>query len=266
MFQQATVSSSLDDFYNNGLITDVVREVKSGKEASVYLCRANPSCPLVDLQEHEWLAAKVYRPSEGSGWGNDALRAGRQQARFRNDSVYQAGRVILNRRDNRAYQKKTRHGEAVRFGYWINAEWETINELNAAGADVPRPIWRSENAILMEYIGDEEMPAPKLNEVPLERDEAMPLFRRLLRNVELFLDCDRVHADFSPFNILFWEGTVKVIDFPQAVDARSNPNALMLLERDLTNLCRFFERYGVRDDGGRLARAMWSRFRRGELG
>ena len=37
----------------------------------------------------------------------------------------------------------------------------------------------------------------------------MPLFRRLLRNVELFLDCDRVHADFSPFNILFWEGTVK---------------------------------------------------------
>ena len=110
------MSSSLDDFYNNGLITDVVRQVKSGKEASVYLCRANPSCPLVDLQEHEWLAAKVYRPSEGSGWGNDALRAGRQQARFRNDSVYQAGRVILNRRDNRAYQKKTRRrGRALRL-------------------------------------------------------------------------------------------------------------------------------------------------------
>ena len=86
-----------------------------------------------------------------------------------------------------------------------------------------------------------------------------------MRNVELFLACDLVHADLSAFNILCWDGAVRVIDFPQAVDAFDNPNARSLLARDVRNVCRYFGRYGVDADPVRLADELWERFLRREL-
>ena len=135
--------------------------------------------------------------------------------------------------------------------------------LHSAGADVPRPYTRSDSAILMEYVGDADGPAPMLHRVSLDPEEARPLFDRLIRNVELWLSCGRIHADLSPFNILYWQGGLKVIDFPQAVDPASNPQALSLLERDLENVCRYWARHGVRVDANRLARRLWAEFRYG---
>jgi RIO kinase 1 len=89
------------------------------------------------------------------------------------------------------------------------------------------------------------------------------MFRRLLWNVELWLHHGRVHGDLSAFNVLYWEGRAVVIDFPQAVDPDVNPNAYQLLARDLTNLCSYFRRYGVRADGNRLADDMWMRWKFG---
>ena len=148
---------------------------------------------------------------------------------------------------------------------WINNEWETLNTLYEAGADVPKPFERSGSAILMEYVGNGEVPAPMLHQVRLEKEEARPLFEKLVRNLELWLSCNRVHADLSAYNVLYWNGDVKVIDFPQAVDPRTNPSAQMLLARDVRNLCRYFSRLGVEVSAPRLADDLWGRFLRAEL-
>jgi RIO kinase 1 len=159
--------------------------------------------------------------------------------------------------------KKSGFGHRVKFGVWVNSEFENLRMLHQAGADVPCPIARGESAVLMEYIGDAEDAAPPLASVELGRAEARPLFARIVRNVALWLELDRIHGDLSPYNILYWRGAVTVIDFPQAIDARFNANARALLERDLANVCHYFGRYGVEADAERLARRLWSAYRHG---
>lgn len=92
------------------------------------------------------------------------------------------------------------------------------------------------------------------------------MFRRVVENVALWLGRNYVHADLSPYNILYWRGIATIIDFPQAIDPRFNPNAQSLLERDLENVCRYFGRFGVRADPQRLAQRLWTAFRHGALG
>jgi RIO kinase 1 len=235
----------LDTFYGDGWITDVLHQVKSGKEATVYCCRAHPRTGV------EHVAAKVYRSSE--------------RRNFRNNAIYEEGRVIGNKRDRRAVKKRTAWGHEVKSALWTGHEFGTLDLLYRAGADVPRPYACSETAILMDYVGEPGEPAPHLQHVALERAEAYPLFRRVMRNVELWLSCDRIHGDLSPFNILYWQGDATIIDFPQAVDPRTNPNARSLLTRDVENVCRYFARYEVRSDPFRIADNLWRRFQRAEL-
>lgn len=235
----------LDSFIAEGLITSVLRTEKSGKEGTVYCCRADPSTG------YDLLAAKVYRP--------------RTHRTFKNDAVYGEGRVILNKRDARAVARKSDWGRATKFGMWIGHEYETLSFLHGLGADVPRPLRMSDTAILMEYVGDDESAAPKLKEVELDPDEVRPLFTRLLYNIETWLAHDLVHGDLSAYNVLYWEGSLTVIDFPQAVDPRANPNAFELLKRDIDNVCRYWSQYGVRSDAGRIAHHLWGRFLRSEL-
>jgi RIO kinase 1 len=138
-------------------------------------------------------------------------------------------------------------------------EFQTMEMLYQAGADVPRPLARGSNVILMEYIGAEKTPAPTLQEVRLERSEAQGLFDRLVANLAILLDCQRVHADLSAYNILYWEGQFKLIDFPQAVDPRRNPDALLLFRRDVERICQYFRRYQIVRDAQGLANDLWVR-------
>jgi RIO kinase 1 len=236
-----TIEDTLTEFFEDDLITDVVRVLKSGKEGTVYCCRASPRTG------HELLAAKVYRP--------------REHRLFHNNAVYQEGRWIGDKRLGRAVAKKTRAGRVFQADTWVGQEYETLRLLHGAGAAVPRPLARSGQALLMTYVGDLETSAPLLQHAEIPANEAEPLFRRLLHEIELWLSCGRVHADLSPFNILYWEDEPTVIDFPQAVDPETNTNARDLLTRDLANLCRFFARFGIRADPEVLATGLWRRLR-----
>jgi RIO kinase 1 len=84
----------------------------------------------------------------------------------------------------------------------------------------------------------------------------------LLDNVQLWLACNLVHGDLSPYNVLFQAGSPVVIDFPQACDPRFNSNAFKLLVRDIENLARFFARLGVQRDSFALADRYWSAWER----
>jgi RIO kinase 1 len=244
-FEEEWLLGYLKVFYDDQLITDVLREVKGGKEANVYCCRAHPRTG------YDLLAVKVYRP--------------RRLRNLRNDAQYRAGRNVLDdqgkrvqaSREQRALGKKTRFGRELLHGSWLAHEYANLQLLHAAGVDVPMPIAQSENAILMEYLGDADEPAPALNQVSLTREEAPPLFERLMHNVSLMLDKDRIHGDLSAYNVLYWDGAVKIIDFPQSVDPFQNPDAFELFSRDVERLCQYFAHCGIQSDAPALARQLW---------
>jgi len=229
----------------HGEILDVLRMVKGGKEACVYLCEAGPAlgAPLV--------AAKVYRP--------------RQFRTIRNDALYRQGRRVLSAdgkemRDGRAMhaiRKGTDRGKELSHASWMAHEFATLERLHAAGIHVPRPITMGSNAILMGYVGDAERAAPTLDQVALAQDQADALFRRLMDDVERMLALRIVHGDLSAFNVLYWEGDVKLIDFPQVVDPFENQAARALLERDVARLCKHFARFGVASDAAAIAERLW---------
>ena len=236
----------LELFSDELWITDVLYELKSGKEATAYCCSGGPTSGL-DL-----IAAKLYRPIETRG--------------FRNDNVYHAGRWDgADRRTKVAVAGKSKVGLEMRFSSWVEHEYRTLELLHAAGTSIPRPVTKSTDVILMEFIGDEDGPAPALKDIRLDPDEARRHFETLMRDIEIWLACDRIHGDLSPYNILYWQGQLVTIDFPQAADPTSNPNAYDLLERDLTNVCRYFQKHGVRADPTRIAGDLWMRYRFGEL-
>lgn len=232
-------------FIEDGWIEEVLFPIKSGKEAAVYCCRACPG------RGHAFFALKVYKP--------------RQNRSFQAASVYQEGRVITNARTARAVQNKSRFGRAVEFGAWAHHEFMTLSLLHAAGADVPYPVRASSNAILIEFVGQNGRSAPQLRDVRLSPAEAEILVEQALRNIEVMLSCHVVHGDLSAYNMLYSDGRLRVIDLPQAVDARTNPHAKSLLARDVANVCRYFAAQGADAKPGAFAEELWDLYLRAEL-
>jgi RIO kinase 1 len=229
-----------ESFYEDWLITEVLHVVKSGKEATVYCCRAHPHTG------EKLIAAKVYRDRRNRG--------------FKNDAVYQEGRFVGDVRVARALHNKSRFGRECQSELWKSYEYETLRTLHRAGADVPRPIANDGDTLLIEYFGEEKLPSPPLGTVELDHHEARRLFEQFVRNLEVMLVANIVHGALSPYNILYVDGRLVIIDFPQAVDPRFNRNALSLFTRDVENVCEYFSRFGVRIEPERLARDLWRRF------
>jgi RIO kinase 1 len=258
--EEGWLLSSLHSFYDEGLITDVLALVKGGKEASVYLCQANPATGL-DL-----LAAKVYRP--------------RMFRNLRNDAMYRRGREVLTAQGRpagkqagtfaRAIRNKTSFGLQAAHTSWLMHEFMALERLYAVGAAVPRPISSSDNALLMSYHGAQSIAAPTLNTVALEREEADRLFQEVLYNVDLMLQHDLVHGDLSAYNILYVvteddsgaaaRGEMVIIDFPQVVNLYANPKAHFILRRDIQRVCEYFASQGVPCDAEAVFNGLWSRY------
>jgi RIO kinase 1 len=246
-YERLWILTYLGHFYDDKQITDVLYTVKGGKEATVYCCAAHPATGL------ELIAAKIYRP--------------RPFRQLRNDARYRQGRAILDERgkavrDGRllhAILKKSDKGKAAEHTSWLEHEYRTLERLYQAGADVPQPVSHGHSTILMEYFGGPRTPAPLLRDVRLSRDEAQHLFGRLMRNLELMLAQGRIHGDLSAYNVLYWQGDIRIIDFPQAVDPNENPEAYAIFERDVTRLCQYFARQGVATEPSAIAAELWER-------
>ena len=157
----------------------------------------------------------------------------------------------------RAIQQRTAYGQDLMHTSWIEHEYQALCLLAEAGCDVPVPLRRGNNAILMAYIGGDEIPAPTLNSVSLKAREARRLFERVLENIEKMLAKDCIHADLSAYNILYWEGQITLIDFPQAIDPHNNRSAWQIFERDVTRVCEYFTRQGVRSQPRQVAASLW---------
>lgn len=249
-YESGWLLSSLATFYDQALITDVLSLVKGGKEASVYCCSAHPATG------SGLLAAKVYRP--------------RMFRNLRNDKMYRQGREVLTAEGRpagkqagtiaRAMRNKTNFGLHAAHTSWLMHEYTALERLYQARAAVPRPVAPGENAILMSYHGNSVMAAPTLNTVDLDRGEAQDLFQEVMRNIDLMLRHDLIHGDLSPYNILYWEGEILIIDFPQVVNVRTNPKAHFILRRDLQRTCDYFVGQGVECNAQDLFEELWWKY------
>ncbi len=232
----------LQPLIDEGVIDEVVRSLKSGKEATVYVVRSGA----------QMRCAKVYR--------NMAQRS------FQKRAQYQEGRKVRGSRQARAISKSTRFGRKEQEVAWKNAEVDALYQLVAAGVRVPRPHGYFDGVLIMELLTDASgAPAPRLGELELSAETARDYHRILIRQVVRMLCIGLIHGDLSEFNVLVTPDGPVIIDLPQAVNAAGNNAALSMLERDVNNLRTTLGRFAPELLATEFAREMWSLFEQGEL-
>jgi RIO kinase 1 len=238
-----TDSDKLTSLLEEGVIDEVLGQLQSGKEASVYAVR----------RAGEVVAAKVYKE--------------RDRRSFKNNAMYAEGRKVRSSRDERALARGSRHGKATQEAAWKSAESETLVALHAAGVRVPRPIAFHDGVVLMELVSDARgQPAPRLMDVRPAPEEATALHAVLLGEIAKMLLAGWVHGDLSAYNVLLSARGPVVIDFPQAVSASHNNQARLLVERDVRNVTDYLAGFAPSLAAQRNAGAdLWRRYERGEL-
>jgi RIO kinase 1 len=227
---------------DEGLIDSVLRQLKSGKEAEVFVVRCGD----------ETRAAKVYKAATHRS--------------FRQAVDYTENRKVKNTRQARAMAKGTRYGREQQEAAWQSAEVDALFRLAAAGVRVPKPFHFFEGVLLMELVADADgHAAPRLTDVPYTPEAARAHHALLLREVVRMLCAGVVHGDLSEFNILLAQDGPVVIDLPQAVDAAGNNHAAAMLERDVANLRHYFGRFAPELLATDYGREIWALFEKGLL-
>ncbi len=214
------IPARLQTLVEEGLIDSVVRQLKSGKEADVYVVRCGD----------DTCAAKVYKEAH--------------KRSFRQAVDYTENRKVRNSRQARAMAKGTSFGREQQEAAWQSAEVDALYRLAGVGVRVPRPINFCDGVLLMELVADERGDAaPRLNDVPFSEADALRHHATLIAEVVRMLCAGVIHGDLSEFNILLAEDGPVIIDLPQAVDAAGNNHAPRMLMRDVDNLRNFFGRF-----------------------
>jgi RIO kinase 1 len=235
--------TSLQPLIDDGVIDEVLRSLKSGKEATVYLVRSGTSTR----------CAKVYRDMA--------------QRSFQKRTRYQEGRKVRGSRQARAMGKSTQFGRKEQESAWKNAEVNALYQLTAAGVRVPRPFGYFDGVLIMELVTDADgEPAPRLGEVDMTAETAREYHAFLIQQVVRMLSLGLIHGDLSEFNVLVTPEGPVIIDLPQAVNAAGNNGAKAMLARDVNNLRASLGRFAPELLDTRFAEEMWALFEQGELG
>ena len=225
-----------------GLVDEVIGQLMSGKEATVYVVRCG---------EHV-RCAKVYKEAN--------------QRSFRNNASYQEGRKVKNSRQARAMEKGSRYGRKMQEEVWQSAEVDALYRLAAAGVRVPQPHICFEGVLLMDLVLDADgHPAPRLNDVEMSEELALEYHALLVNQVVRMLCAGLIHGDLSEYNILVAESGPVIIDLPQAIDAAGNSNAAEMLERDVANLRSYFSAFAPALIDTQFGKEIWARYESGVL-
>jgi RIO kinase 1 len=225
-----------------GLIDEVIAQLMSGKEATVYVVRSGDATR----------CAKVYKDVK--------------QRSFKQAASYRDGRKVQNTRLARAMEKGTRYGRQAQEEAWQNAEVDALFRLANAGVRVPQPYICTDGVLLMELVTDDMgNVAPRLNDVDLTEAQALELHGRLLIEVIRMLGAGLIHGDLSEYNILLDSGGPVIIDLPQAVDAAGNSEAEAMLVRDVDNLAAYFGQFAPQLLDASYGKEIWRLFEAGVL-
>ncbi len=226
----------------DGLVDEVLRQLMSGKEATVYVVRCGD----------EVRCAKVYKEAN--------------KRAFRQSVDYTEGRKVKNSRRARAMEKGTNYGRKAQEEAWQSAEVDALYRLAAAGVRVPKPYTFHEGVLLMELVADADgNAAPRLNDLAFTAEVALDYHRQLIAQVVRMLCAGVVHGDLSEFNVLVDATGPVIIDLPQAIDAAANNHAKSMLLRDVENLANYFGQYAPELLATDYGNEIWALFAQGEL-
>lgn len=232
----------LQPLLDDGIIDEVLRPLKSGKEAAVYVVRSG-----ADI-----ICAKVYKDMA--------------QRSFQARVQYQEGRKLRGSRQARAVNKASKFGRREQETAWKNAEADALYQLVEAGVSVPQPHGYYHGVLLMALVTDDAgHSAPRLGEVALESDQARVYHLRLVRDVARMLCLGLIHGDLSEYNVLIAEHGPVIIDFPQVVSASGNNAARTMLLRDVHNLRASLARFAPELSDTHYGEEMWALYEAGEL-
>jgi len=225
-----------------GLVDEVIGQLMSGKEATVYVVRCGE-----DIR-----CAKVYKEAN--------------QRSFRKNASYQEGRKVQNSRQARAMEKGSRYGRKMQEEVWQSAEVDALYRLSAAGVSVPQPHSCFEGVLLMDLVVDAEgRAAPRLNDVELSEELALEFHATLVNQVVRMLCAGIIHGDLSEYNILVGAGGPVIIDVPQAIDAAGNSNAAEMFARDVLNLRTYFSTFAPSLKDTQFGKEIWANYESGLL-
>ncbi len=224
-------NADLNALSKMGFLDKLISGIKTGKEAAVFLGKNSKG----------FVAVKMYTD----------LRV----RSFKRDASYREGRFIGDSRIEKAIEQGSQKGLDAHQILWVQEEFRQMQHLYKYGVRVPKAIAVNGIALVMEFIGDENgNPAARISDLKMEKDEAEEAFRQSVQNLRLIVRSGRVHGDYSTFNILWHKEEAVVIDFPQVIEFKNNPNAETFLERDVHSLCKSFMKQGIKADEVKVLR------------
>lgn len=236
------IPKRIQPLVDEGLIDEVIRQLMSGKEATVYVVRCGS----------EIRCAKVYKEANNRS--------------FRQAVQYQEGRKVRNSRRARAMEKGSKFGRSQQEDAWHNAEVDALYRLAKAGVRVPQPYGCFDGVLLMELVTDDNGEvAPRLNDVAMSAEQAVEDHAAVIGDVVRMLCAGLVHGDLSEFNVLVDAYGPVIIDLPQAVDAAGNNHAQWMLERDVNNMTAYYGQYAPELVGTQYAKEIWDLYESGDL-
>lgn len=212
--------------------------IKTGKEADVHLLR-------------RWVPDGTSRPAQDSLLAAKRYRTGEHRL-FHRDAGYQEGRRVRRSREMRAMARRTEFGRELLSGQWAAAEFAALASLYELGLPVPYPVQLSDREMLMEFVGDDVVAAPRLAQTRPPADLLGELFEQLRSSLLVLAGRGWAHGDLSPYNVLLHRERLVLIDWPQVVDIIGNPRGFEFLERDVRNMCRWFTSKGLPVDEAEL--------------
>ena len=127
---------------------------------------------------------------------------------------------------------------------WTQREFRNLHKARDAGCRVPTPLTVKENILVEEFIGGKE-PARQLKDLMPKNPKSF--FEDIMANIKKLYKLGLVHADLSAFNILNHDELPVFIDFSQSTPLE-NPRSLHYLQRDIHNICTYFNKIGFAAD------------------
>ncbi|XP_020296212.1 serine/threonine-protein kinase RIO1-like [Pseudomyrmex gracilis] len=208
------IKKKLHKLFERGILAEINGCISTGKEANVYYAKS---------KRNDEIAIKIYRTSI---------------LQFKNREKYIKGEYrfehVYSLRNPRKMVK-----------IWAEKEFSNLKRLKQGGIRAPQPILCGGHLLLMEFLGSNGWPAPKLKDAVLTDSKSRILYRECIEIMwKMYNKCRLVHADLSEYNMLYHNGSIVVIDVSQAVD-RDHCNAIEFLRNDCSNITSFFKKHNV---------------------